>query len=72
MALPIDLNVSKQVQVNKLDLRIPAYLTNRDFCIAREVNRVHSAIAPAPNEPRLYPSDHFGIAAELEIVKESS
>jgi hypothetical protein len=26
---------------------------------------------PAPNDPTLYPSDHFGIAAELEIVKRS-
>lgn len=28
--------------------------------------------SPAPNNPILYPSDHFGIAAELEIVRKSS
>jgi endonuclease/exonuclease/phosphatase family metal-dependent hydrolase len=27
---------------------------------------------PAPNDRTLYPSDHFGIAAELEIVRRSS
>ena len=27
---------------------------------------------PAPNDPTLYPSDHFGIAAELEVVRRSS
>jgi endonuclease/exonuclease/phosphatase family metal-dependent hydrolase len=26
---------------------------------------------PAPNDPTLYPSDHFGIAAEFEIVRRS-
>ena len=28
--------------------------------------------SPAPNDRNLYPSDHFGIAAELEIVRELS
>ncbi len=28
--------------------------------------------SPAPNDRNLYPSDHFGIAAELEIIRESS
>jgi endonuclease/exonuclease/phosphatase family metal-dependent hydrolase len=27
---------------------------------------------PAPNDRTLYPSDHFGIAAELEVVRYSS